>query len=122
METPTNHHENAERLPARVYFVESHDDPTVLVALRVTITGEKIQWFDTTHERHLTVDEVLDANPDHFVFRRAADEGGKTYTLVPLTLDIYQRSLKGRFRGPKQDFQDEEELLSTLEKSREDAW
>lgn len=122
IDMPKHEQKTVERLPARAYFVASDSDKTVLVALNVRIEGRLIRWFDTAHERLLAMDEVLDHTPSHYVFRRPAEEGGDTYTLVPLTLDMYQRSLKGRFRGPQQDINSEEDLFTMLEKSREDAW
>ena len=107
-------------LPARVYFVSSPEDGTVLVAMDILIQNNRITWFDTIKERTMEISKIEDGNPEHFVFERAG-EPLRTYTFVPMSLDIYRSKVKsGLVQG--KDFATEEELFLAFEETKKDVW
>lgn len=105
----------------RVSYVASDRDDTVLVAMDVSYDEKTIRWFDTVKERVMTIGRIIDTNPDHFVFERAASEGGGTYTFVPMTLERYRNHVRDRL-VLKREFDNEESLLAALEQTRAEAW
>jgi len=109
------------KLPKRVYYVYSPDDDTVLVAIDVVITGNLISWFDTVRERRMTIEKIYSDSPDEFIFKRSEKEGGQIYSLIPLTLDIYNKKVKNRLLSPK-DFENEEDMLNAFEQTKENCW
>lgn len=112
--------DGSERLPAPVYYVQSDRDPTVLVAMDVWLLGNSISWFDTVKER-LMHGQVLEKTPQRFAFRRTADGGGQTYSFVPLTLEIYNSSVKDRLPAGR-DFDDEQAMVDAFLRSFKNAW
>lgn len=112
---------NNQKLPGRVYFVESAADDTVRIALDVTNDGTYVRWFDTIKERIMKIEKIVDENLEHFVFERAKDEGNGTYTFVPMTLEIFRAKVKQHILIP-QDFKNEETMLKGFEETRNQAW
>ncbi|MBI4276777.1 hypothetical protein HY629_02980 [Candidatus Uhrbacteria bacterium] len=109
------------KLPIRVYSVSSDRDETVRIALGVTYDQQRVQWFDTVKERRMRAASIVDPSPDHFVFERAAEEGGGTYTFIPMTLAVYNEKVKAHIVIP-QEFTDEESMLRAFEKTQTEAW
>lgn len=105
----------------RVYHINSDKDKSVLIGMGIEIENEWIRWFDSVKQRRMKIGEILDENPKHFVFQRAEDDGGGTYTFVPLSLEIYNEKVKKRILI-SQDFTDQEAMLAAFEKTRENAW
>ncbi len=120
MEKETQNRE--EKLPRRVYCVQSANDSTVLYALDVTFGPEYIRWFDGTKERIMRTDSPGETGADgNFSFVRSTEEGGATYTFAPMTLEIYLQQVMPRLVAGK-NFADEEAMLKAFESTRETAW
>jgi len=110
-----------EKLPATVYFVASETDDSVLVGMDVQRTGPWMSWFDTVKERRMMAEAILDRNPEHYSFRRAAQEGGHTYTFMPMNLDTYNTSVKPKLFNGK-EFPDEQSMISAFLEAKNNAW
>jgi len=114
--------DNKERkLPARVYYVFSPEDKTVLLAMDVLIGGNTIHWFDTVKERIMHISKIQKEIPTEFIFERSEQEGGGMYTFSPLTLSTYTKKVKNHVLIPD-EFQNEEEMFRAFEKTRGNAW
>lgn len=99
----------------KIFYVESENDPTVLVAIDPRFFPERkaLHWFDTTKERIKFVDEVLKLEPDYLVFR---DKYGIVYTFQKLTLKIFNEKVKEKMVNVK-DWKSEEEMENGLRAS-----
>lgn len=103
-----------------VYYVESPDDDTVLLAINVTIKPSSlnnedvfiISWYDTSHERIMIASRIKQDN-NYFAFKRVKQEGGGSYFFVPITLDIYNNKVKQHLTT-KADFTDNDEMLKAF--------
>jgi hypothetical protein len=109
--------ETTKKLPASVYYVESNEDGTVLVGMKVTIRRISnnyfvVSWWDPTHERCMSADEI-NYEGDNFSFKRISEEGGQTYYFSPMTLEIYNTRVKDRLLG-KREFDNEEEMIKAF--------
>lgn len=111
----------AKKLKGRVWYVESEKDSTVLVAMNIQIRGEFVSWFDTNKGRLMKVARVLNPSKENFVFERAPEEGGGTYTFKPMTLEIYNSKVKNGLKKPE-NFNKEEMMLASFEESLKEAW
>ncbi len=108
--------------PARVYYISCPTDPTVLLGLDVQlINNERLEWFDTIKERIMFVEKIIDSRPEHFIFQRKNSEGGGLYTFVPLTMTIYEKSVKHHLKIPT-PVASEEELFKNIEATIKNAW
>lgn len=85
-----------------MYYVESPQDGSVRLAIDVIWNQDSntISWFNTLRTITFSVAEVLSANPEYFTFARAEAEGGGLYTLMPLSLEIYNKKIKPALRQP----------------------
>ena len=110
-----------KKLPAKIYYVTSSQDQTVLLALEVKIRDNLIQWFDTVKDRMMKIGKIIVEDDSRFVFERSANEGGGNYIFVPLTLEIYREKVKNRLLAGR-DFNNDEELFSALEQTKHNAW
>ncbi|MBI4692360.1 MAG: hypothetical protein HY773_02950 [Candidatus Terrybacteria bacterium] len=110
-----------KKLPARVYYVFSPEDDTVLLALDIRISGDTISWFDTVKERIMHISQIQAEDSDRLILKTPEQEGGKVYVFTPLTLEIYKDKVKKRILVP-QEFKNKEEMLQAFEKTRENAW
>ncbi len=117
---PNNNPSASQQLPGRVWYVHAPQDSTVLLALNIVRDHRSVRWFDTVKERSMEVAEVLDPNPQHFVFRRGDGPGG-TYTFEPLTLERYEQSVRKQLLAGKQ-FTSLPELLTAIEQTRQHTW
>ena len=109
--------ETTKKLPASVYYVESNEDGTVLVGMKVTIRRISnnhfvVSWWDPTHERCMSAGEI-NYEGDKFSFKRISEEGGQTYYFSPMTLEIYNTRVKNRLLG-KREFDNEEEMIKAF--------
>ena len=109
--------ETTKQLPASVYYVESNEDGTVLVGMKVTIRRISnnyfvVSWWDPTHERCMSASEI-NYEGDNFSFKRISEEGGQTYYFSPMTLEIYNTRVKDRLLG-KREFDNEEEMIKAF--------
>ena len=109
--------ETTKKLPASVYYVESNEDGTVLVGMKVTIRRISnnhfvVSWWDPTHERCMSASEI-NCEGDSFSFKRISEEGGQTYYFRPMTLEIYNTRVKDRLLG-KREFDNEEEMIKAF--------
>lgn len=90
------------------YYVTSPEDPSVLLALDLQMEEGPgglpvLSWSDTSRRRTFEVarfhtpPKVLHrANPSEIVFE---SQQGRTYTLVPLTLRLYNTHVRTRLTG-----------------------
>lgn len=106
-----------ESLPVPVYYVQSQQDSTVLVGVHVRILHSAdgtalVTWWDPSHERRMTAQEIRKAG-DSFSFTRIAKEGGQIYRFVPMTLELYRRNVKDHLIG-KRDFDDEQSMIDAF--------
>ncbi len=108
------------RFPARAYYVSCPTDPTVRLALDVVYdhATNQMNWFNTLRRKSFTVKEFVIRSRNHFVFERAAAEGGGMYTLVPLTLEIYNQMIKPTMHQP-QEFGSKQELVDFCQQGLE---
>ena len=109
-----------ETLPEPVYYIESPEDDTVLVGIGVAIETNAdgpttITWYDTSHERAMTAEEIHQED-GRFAFKRSAAEGGQSYKFIPMDLSIYNDKVKHELMSGK-DFDSKEELIRAFLKT-----
>lgn len=105
-----------EHLPQPVYFIQSPEDQTVLVAMNVEITEDKIKWFDTTRQRVMTFSERTQHEDGSMEFTRQEDPHSEplgTYSLTPMSLEIYNEKVKRHLAAGK-DFNSTEEVIQAF--------
>lgn len=107
--------------PERVYYVESAEDPTVLLALDIVLSAGQIRWFDTIKERRMKLRRVLNDDPLHFAFEREDGETGRVYRFVPLTLEIYRERVRSHLLDGR-DFETSKEMKDAFELTKEGSW
>jgi len=101
--------------------VSCPEDSTVLVAIDVSIKDGYITWFDTVKERVMKIGEITIDNDEIFVFTRGDQEGNPSYELRPLTLELYEETVKPKLNNA-QDFSKEEDMFAAFEITKENAW
>jgi hypothetical protein len=75
--------------PNEVYFVESAEDPSALLALDAKIDGPYVAWFDTSRDRGQRITaQRLDGSALVFETERG------TYRFEPLTLERYRTDVR----------------------------
>ncbi len=105
-----------------IYFVTCEKDDTVLLAMDIRLDGtDFITWFDTAHERVMGIAKLDDRRPTMLTFERLEDEGGGTYTFIPLTLEDYTAHVKAKLISGK-DFTSIDALYAALRDSKKGAW
>ena len=85
-----------KKLPEPVYYVESPDDQTALVAMDVIVEHKKtaqqdkttITWYDTTRERVMEVSEMT-WKDGCLSFKRGDCPGDWVYHFIPMNLEVY---------------------------------
>ncbi len=102
-------------LPGRVYLVQHPTDISVLIAVDVKYSADWVGWFDTVRERVMRLRLPMTVTEERISFERLDGAGG-VYTLVPLTLGLYQSHVRHRLAGGK-DFATEEDLLAAFEQT-----
>ena len=115
-----------KRLPEPVYYVESPDDRTVLVAMDVIVEHQKstkhdktiITWYDTTHERVMEASETT-WKDGCFSFKRGDCPGDWVYHFIPMNLEIYYEKVKHRLLAGS-DFTSKEDLIKAFLETLED--
>lgn len=110
-----------KRLPARVYYVFSPEDNTVLLAMDIRISEDTIRWFDTIKERIMHIKQIQTENLNELTFKTSEQKDEKVYTFIPLTIEIYKDKIQKEILLP-QDFQNEEEMFQAFERTRKNAW
>ena len=106
------------KLPERVYYVESPEDDTVLVAIDVEIkeyhedNTMTVSWYDTTHERSMAAKEIIKKD-SYFQFERIMKDGERHYRFIPMSLEIYNKKIKDRLVAGS-DFSNKEELIEAF--------
>jgi len=97
-----NDKRGVERLPADVYYVHSAEDDTVLIGMDVEIVrgddGILAHWLDTVKERRMLA-LATETRGDVFVFTRVEKEGGGRYSFTPMSLEIYNLSVKEKLKN-----------------------
>lgn len=100
----------------KIYYVESANDPSVLLALDARLGNDgTLWWFDTRKERIMKIGRITEDTAEKFAFER---EGGGEYVFVPLTLKRYEESVRSRLVKPR-SFEREEDLFVALKTTRE---
>ena len=125
MSQSTEQEAGKEKLPYPVYFVESPEDDTVVVAMDVVVEPDMVTWFDTIKERKMRIGQIIDNDPAHFVFERTELGDGQiqTYTFVPMNLENYNSKVKQHLIDPKdEDSQDENSLIAAFLETKKHAW
>lgn len=91
--------------PGGVYWVESAEDPTVLLAInpRVTERGY-VEWYDSVRDRIFPVVETRTDGEVIVVVSKKA-----SFRFLPLTLERYRSQVRHRVQGAL-DFSDDESL------------
>ena len=115
-----------KRLPEPVYYVESPDDETVLVAMDVIVEHRKstkqdktiITWYDTTHERVMEASETT-WKDGCFSFKRSDSPVEWVYHFTPMNLEIYYERVKHRLADGS-DFTNNEDLMKAFLETLED--
>lgn len=115
-----------KKLPEPVYYVESPDDRTVLVAMDVIVEHEKtaqqdkttIIWHDTTHERVMEASEMT-WKDGCLSFKRSDSPGDWVYHFTPMNLEIYYEKVKHRLAAGS-DFTSNEDLIKAFLAALED--
>ncbi len=89
-----------ERLPESVYYIESPNDGTVLIAINVRVqynvdaeNRAVVSWFDTVRGRSMLAVDIY-KNGSKFAFERDESEGGGFYLFTPMSLEIYNKKIK----------------------------
>lgn len=99
------------------YYVESHaderenHDESVLLAIDIQLHDNYIEWYDTESYRKFIHDNIQQHESGSIEFINVANKN--SYTLTPLTLDLYNQQVKDRVHGSV-DFSSEDELWETL--------
>lgn len=108
---------------ALVYFVACPTDITVLIAMDVRTRGNRIRWFDTVKERVMRIGHIIEQNGERCVFERVGHDGQPmgTYTIIPLTLDVYRANVRDRLPQPK-EFENEAAMHAAFLETRRHAW
>jgi len=101
-----------------IYFVDSSEDDTVLIAIdpRYTPENNAVQWFDTVKARLKKVANFMEVSPEKIIFQ---DEDGAIYNFESMNLEIFNEKVKDQIRGAK-DYKTQEEMEEALRKSYED--
>lgn len=112
------HNPHQERLPAPVYYISSPDDKSVMVGIDVRLLiyepgRAKILWDDPFYPNNPRVRWFTAArkNDEAFEFREA--ESNNTYCFEPMTLDIYNETVRYKLMNGR-DFDSIEEPIDTL--------
>lgn len=110
-----------KRFPQPLYYVESSDDDTVLVAIepyiRVCNRQPCIIWFDTCKERAMNAGRMLVKN-GCFYFERVDEGSEATYRLTPMTLDIYHKKVMPHLVGGR-EYRNMEDLIQAFLEAKE---
>lgn len=106
----------------KIYFVQSDQDKTVLVAIDLVIDTDQrnVSWFDMNKERMMYFDEIQN-DGENIRFLRAQSEGGGEYSFQPLTLDIYKTNIAPRL-DQAEDFSSIDEMKAAFSRTKENAW
>lgn len=85
-------------MPYPVYYVESCEDDTVLIGIKVTIVllslnCFEISWWDPCYERRM-ISSKIKKDGDNLSFKRIEEDGGQMYHFRPMTLEIYNDKVK----------------------------
>ena len=120
--------DSTEKLPAPVYYVESPNDDTVLVALDVTIKHRVfdnkdnilVSWFDTAYDRNMEASEIIKQG-DNFAFKRSEQEGGGVYSFTPMNLELYYNKVKSHLIAGS-DFTNQEDMINAFQRTTKERF
>lgn len=94
-------------------------DETTLVAIDVQVREHYIEWFDTVKERRFGDGKVQRLDDGSLQF---SDPGnGYTYKLTPLSLELYNESVRPKLYESR-IFEKVEDMWSALLETKEGAW
>lgn len=113
--------DNRERFSSPVYYVESQTDETVLVGIDIRLQGDFLTWFDTIKDRTMLVDRVIEESSKLFTFKRDDKEGGGVYSFQPMSLEIYNSSVRERLIYGEA-FSDQEAMIKAFLETKDNAW
>lgn len=113
-----------EKLPEPVYYVESPEDNTVLVAMNVTLENDAsignvyiISWFDASRERIMIASKIYRREGGIFSFDRHPEDNSGSYTFTPMNLEIYKNKVQEQLVSGS-NFTNEEELIKAFLSTR----
>lgn len=79
----------------KVFFIQSENDPTVLIGVELQIFDGYISWHDTIKERIKRIKRIIENTSENFIFE-TKDENGMTegtYKIQILTWKLYQKKV-----------------------------
>lgn len=83
------------------YLIENAKDPGALIALDAKVENGYLQWFDTSHDRAQPALSVTDVGDDTVV-----ETPNGTYTLKPMTVELYEQKVQPYVTGNKRFISD----------------
>ena len=113
-------HRQAILIAHPVYFVRStpNNDNTTLVAVDVQLRPEYIEWFDTNKDRRFGYDEIKKLEDESLCF--SDPRSGISYQLTPLSLDLYEKTIRPKLLDGR-SFKTTEEMLNALLATKESS-
>ncbi|MFZ1302059.1 MAG: hypothetical protein WAQ27_05830 [Candidatus Microsaccharimonas sp.] len=94
-------------------------DDTVLIAIDVTIEDGIIKWYDTLKERSFIYDTISQTTDNGITFTSSSNQ--VSYTLIALTLDIYDTFVGPKIAGTS-SFVSNDELWEKLLATKTNQW
>lgn len=108
---------HTEQFLGPLFYVESNQDKTVLLALDVNVIDNTMRWFDSNKERVFIIHAFNKQENGNIILEKESSQPEKTiYTLVPMTLEIYNQQVKNKL-DKKKEFTDLQELYKELKTS-----
>ena len=94
-------------------------DETTLVAIDVQVREHYVEWFDTVKERRFGDGKVQKLEDGSLQF--ADPRNGFTYRLTPLSLELYNQSVRPKLFESR-TFEKVEDMWNALLATKADAW
>jgi hypothetical protein len=102
-----------------IYFVESAEDNSVLIAIDPSYSQENntVQWFDTKKARLKKVANIMEISPEKITFQ---DSEGSTYSFQTMTFELFNEKVKDQMSNVG-DYKNQKEMEEGLRKSYENV-
>lgn len=99
----------------KVFFVGSNQDSTVLVAIHPHYDESQrvLRWWDTVTDRTRIVKQI---SIEAAGVLQVQDDQDRSYTFVPMSLELYNNMVRGKLSG-KRTFASEEEMVQAFEET-----
>lgn len=104
----------------KLYYVTSQQDNTVFVAINPRLVfSEYVSWFDMIRERMIKVSKFIKTDDNLIIFEgMRINSESILYTLVPMSLDIYEEKVRPRLQNTIV-FNTEQEMIDAFLDRRE---